>query len=139
MFGARSSDGPWVAGNHRVDGVDCCAHHQLVMRLGGDLAQLAASAALARSEGVLPPLVAARIDRSARAFLRAACGPWTAAGIDAYDGEGHRVTLTEVGRARVETWVRLEDEAPQSVLLELELSDGAEGDVLHALTAGDPR
>ncbi len=134
-FGAHSSDGPWVAGNHRVDGVDCCAHHQLVMRLGGDRAQLEAAAAFARSEGVLPPLVAARIDRAARAFLRAALGPWTSAGIDAFDGEGHQLRFTADGRARVETWIVPLDGQRVEVTLEIELSEGPDGDTLHVFEA----
>jgi hypothetical protein len=148
-MGPPTLAGDGVAGTHRVDGVDCCRHHQLAQRLGGDLAQLAATAELARQEGVLPPLVAARIDRAVGEFLRARFGAWRAAGVDEAQGEGHHVQVDAQGVATVETWIELEQPvsdgaAPaaasagptgtrRDLRLVLEVSDGADGDVLLEL------
>jgi len=148
-MGPPTRTGSGVAGTHRVDGVDCCRHHQLAQRLGGDLAQLAATAERARHEGVLPPLLAARIDRAIGPFLRARFGAWRAAGVDDVQGAGHHVELDAEGTATVETWIELEQHEPagaapatasygphierRDVRLVLEVSDSAEGDVLREL------
>jgi hypothetical protein len=148
-MGPPTLAGDGVAGTHRVDGVDCCRHHQLAQRLGGDVAQLATMAELARQEGVLPPLVAARIDRAVGQFLRARFGAWRAAGVDEAQGEGHHVQVDAQGVATVETWIELEQPvsdgaapaaapavpsgARRDLRLVLEVSDGADGDVLLEL------
>lgn len=144
-MGPPTRDGAAVAGTHRVDGVPCCKHHQLAQRLGGDHDELRGAAALARAEGALPPLVAARVDRAAALFLRARLGAWRASGVDDLAGEGHRVRLGDDGVAHVETWVELDlDGSPDAtverrrVTLALELSDGPSGDTLLSL-ACEPR
>lgn len=136
--------GPWctsgasVAGTHRVAGQDCCKHHQLVQRLGGDLTRLELAARVARDEGVLPPLMAARIDRAVALFLRSRFGRWRSAGVDEIEGAGHRVRIDSGGIARIATWIEViaDDDAPArrlTLALSIELGDGPEGDTLLAL------
>jgi hypothetical protein len=135
-MGPPTLAGDAIAGTHRVGGVDCCHHHQLAQRLGGDLEQLTATAELARQERVLPPLVAARIDRAVAPFLRARFGAWRAAGVDVARAEGHRARLDELGVATVDTWIELSgDPAPARLELRLvlEIADGADGDTLLEL------
>ncbi|MEZ6013539.1 MAG: helix-turn-helix domain-containing protein [Planctomycetota bacterium] len=109
-MGPVCNDGASIAGTHRVDGIACCRHHQLAQRLGGDLGQLTEGARSAQAEGLLPPLVAARIDRATALFLRARFGPWRAAGVDSVDSSdtsGHRATIDATGAVDVHTWIEL--------------------------------
>lgn len=141
-FGSHNAEG-LVQGSHRVDGAACCAHHAFVERMTGAtrneqaLGQLVAEAEASRAEGVVPPLMRLRAERSARRFLghallaHAGLSSWAAAGLDGDAGE-HVWALDPAGdpmRLTLRSWVvPQEGDVPMRFELDLRMDDGAEGD-----------
>ena len=141
-FGSHNADG-LVQGSHRVEGAACCAHHAFVERMTGAirneqaLGQLVAEAEASRAEGIVPPLMRLRAERSARRFLghallaHAGLSSWAAAGLDGDSGE-HVWVLDPAGdpmRLTLRSWVvPQEGDVPMRFELDLRMDDGAEGD-----------
>lgn len=141
-IGSHNEDG-LVQGSHRVEGAACCAHHAFVERMTGAtrneqaLGQLVAEAEASRAEGVVPPLMRLRAERSARRFLehalRAHVGlsSWSSAGLDDDSGE-HEWMIDPAGdpmRLSLRSWVvPLEGDVPLPFELHLRMDDGPDGD-----------
>lgn len=138
-IGAHGEDGA-PTGTHRVGGVNCCAHHAFVERMtrasrdASALRGIIDEARVARDDGQIPPLLRLRAERSALQFLRRLAGTWASAGID--DGSmGHRWTSSnsDPARVRMASWIRLDESGKSYEFeMEIELSDGARGDILLA-------
>ena len=141
-IGGHNADG-LVRGTHRVDGAACCAHHAFVERMTEAtrdeeaLRRLVAEAEASRAEGVVPPLLRLRAERSAKRFLGHALesklgrSDWAAAGLDDDSGE-HRWVLDPSGdalRLSLHSWV-VSREGGDLLRFELELrlEDGPDGD-----------
>ncbi len=123
---ARKGDSGQVAvpGTHRVGTVACCRHHAFVERMTSAatdeaaLEGLRAEAQAALAEGVLPPLLRIRADRSAGLFLREETRGWESAGLDGMAGqfgseaglhEWKRVADQPAGggvRVTLESWIQ---------------------------------
>jgi len=153
-FGPLTADGSAVAGSHRVEGTACCSHHAFVERVSSGvtnparMAALLAAAAQAERDGLVPPLLVIRAERSAARFLRAGTGTWSAAGLDgdqeiATEGVSHAWALREgprkgpgeadAIRLELTSWVRIApDDAPRSFRLVLDVTGAAPGDVLRS-------
>ncbi|MEM6572001.1 MAG: hypothetical protein AAF957_26535 [Planctomycetota bacterium] len=146
-FGPPTADGLSVAGQHRVSGTECCAQHAFVERVAAGVtnpsrtAALLAEAAQAERDGLVPPLLVLRAERTAAVFVRACAGPWIAAGLDgpadADAGHGHEHVWSMLGedeegiRLQLTSWAQLaEDEPARPFRMELEVLGGPEGDVL---------
>lgn len=141
-IGSHNADGV-TRGTHRVDGAACCAHHAFVERMtsatrdAAALRQLLAEAEASRADGVVPPLVRLRAERSAKRFLahalRAELGSpsWAAAGLDDDSGD-HAWALDPEGdpmRLSLASWVRVrEDGELRRFELDLLLDEGPDGD-----------
>lgn len=141
-IGSHNADG-LVRGTHRVDGAACCAHHAFVERMTSAtrdeeaLGQLVAEAEASRAEGVVPPLLRLRAERSAQRFLghallaRHGRPDWAAAGLDG-DGGDHAWVLDPSGdpmRLSLHSWVvPREGDEPLRFELDLRMGDGPEGD-----------
>lgn len=136
-------------GSHRVDGAACCAHHAFVERMTSASRDVAAlqgileEADAARADGMVPPLVRLRAERSAKRFLEHALenelgrGAWSAAGLD--DGTGDHLWEPDPSgdpmKLFLVSWVRMDEGEPlRAYRLELVLDDGPEGD--RALSFG---
>ncbi len=141
-IGSHNAEG-LVRGKHRVDGAVCCAHHAFVERMTeatrdeDALRRLVAEAEACRAEGVVPPLLRLRAERSANRFLghalesRLGRSDWAAAGLDDDSGE-HLWVLDPSGdpmRLSLHSWVVPREGAdPLRFELELRLEDGPDGD-----------
>lgn len=146
-FGPRTTDDRAVAGTHRVAGTPCCRHHAFVERMRGaatDEAAFTAVLAEARQaalDGLVPPLLELRAERSAVRFLDAALGGWTASGLDGAPASGdgsleHRWRRRESEgvepmRLALTSWVvHGPSDDRRSFRMILELSDRDAGDTL---------
>jgi len=147
-WGALAADGAAVLATDRVQGVTCCKHHAAVQRLKGvassprALAVAHEEAEQATRDGLVPPMLELRAERSALLLARALTGGWRAAGFDGpAQGRAHRWALlrSEGGpadghgaRLELESWIeRGEDGSYATYRMVLELGESAAGD--HAL------
>lgn len=148
--------GPGLAlATHRVNGVPCCVHHAFVERMtrasadSEALARIAREAATARSQGVVPPLLRLRAERSARHFVEDVIGArWHDAGLgrvrDPDEGNGleHRWELLPAAgdaegedhaagiRLRLRSWVvEREGTSPRAYEMVMSLRSVAPGDL----------
>jgi len=139
--------GPWseshsaTAGIHRRGQNAYCRHHWFFVRtLGDSLARAREVAAFSEREGLVPPLVKLRVDRSGAAFLRRRVPAWLESGFEAglaSQAGGHRLLSLGEGDAwEITSWVRYLDEGGvehhRPFRLQLELADGPLGDRLSA-------
>ncbi len=144
-WGALSSDGATVLATDRVAGVACCKHHAAVQRLKGiassprALAVAQEEAAQAIRDGLVPPMLELRAERSAAPLASTLTGGWRASGFDGpAPGRSHRWELSPsddapvdgVGaRLELRSWVeRGEDGALATYRMVLELGESAAGD-----------
>lgn len=144
-WGELAADGAAVLATDRVQGVSCCKHHAAVQRLKG-VASSPRALAVAREEatqathdGLVPPMLELRAERTAALLARALTEGWRASGFDGpIEGRAHRWSFGEgedapsdgVGaRLELESWVeRGEDGAYASYRMVLELGESAAGD-----------
>ncbi|MEE8467147.1 MAG: hypothetical protein V3T22_01750 [Planctomycetota bacterium] len=115
----------------------CRQHHVIASTLDGSIERARAEAEFSLAQGLLPPLLAMRIDNAAAAFLRARIPAWIESGFEAGPAAGHGVTGLEAADAwRVESWVRYRNSGGEDLRrtfrVELVLGDGAAGDVLRS-------
>ncbi len=98
-----------VAGVHRQDGKHWCLHHTVIARdLGGSIVRAKEIAEFAEKDGLVPPLMQLRVNRTAAAFLEARTGTWIESGFESGSGSDHRtIRLVDRDRWRLESWVRL--------------------------------
>lgn len=143
-WGALAPDGASVLATDRVQGVACCKHHAAVQRLKGVASSPRArsvareEAAQAIRDGLVPPMLELRAERSAVLLARALAGDWRASGFDGpVPGRIHRWAFTEPqgppsgGDASLELlgWVeRGEDGVIATYRMVLELGDSAAED-----------
>ena len=139
--------GPWnsscqaVAGLLRLEGVSYCRHHHFfVSRLGGSVDRAREIAQLARSEGLVPPLMALRVERAGSAFLRRRVGEWLDSGFQSGQVGGHEHQLEscpDPDRWRIRSWVLYRDvggnEIRTSFSMLLQVGDDFSGDRLLEL------
>lgn len=98
-----------IAGVHRQDSKHWCLHHTVIARdLGGSIVRAKEIAEFAEKDGLVPPLLQLRVNRTAATFLEARTGTWIESGFESGSGSDHR-TIRLVGRDRwkLESWVRL--------------------------------
>ncbi|MDG1490376.1 MAG: hypothetical protein P8R43_00700, partial [Planctomycetota bacterium] len=87
-WGKRAPGGVGVLATDRVQGVACCKHHAAVQRLKRvattprALAVAFGEADQAVRDGLVPPMLELRADRSALLLARALTGGWRASGFD---------------------------------------------------------
>lgn len=143
-WGALAPGGEAVLATDRVQGVACCKHHAAVERLKGVASSPRArsvaeeEAAQAIRDGLVPPMLELRAERSAVPLARALTGGWRASSFDGpVLGRTHRWAFTEPqespeeGGASLEFlgWVeRGEDGAFATYRMVLELGDSAAED-----------
>jgi hypothetical protein len=143
-WGALAPGGEAVLATDRVQGVACCKHHAAVQRLKGVASSPRArsvaeeEAAQAIRDGLVPPMLELRAERSAVPLARALTGGWRASSFDGpVLGRTHRWAFTEPqespeeGGASLELlgWVeRGEDGAFATYRMVLELGDSAAED-----------
>ena len=96
-WGMRAPGGVGVLATDRVKGVACCKHHAAVQRLKRvattprALAVAFGEADQAVRDGLVPPMLELRADRSALLLARALTGGWRASGFDGpVAGRSHR-------------------------------------------------
>lgn len=144
-WGELAADGAAVLATDRVQGVSCCKHHAAVQRLKGAassaraLAVAREEAAQATRDGLVPPMLELRAERTAALLARALTEGWRASGFDGpVEGRTHRWSLAEAedapvdgvgARLELESWVeRGEDGAYATYRMVLELGASAAGD-----------
>ncbi len=87
-WGERAPGGAGVLATDRVQGVACCKHHAAVQRLKRvatvprALTVASEEADQAIRDGLVPPMLELRADRSALLLARALTGGWRASGFD---------------------------------------------------------
>lgn len=144
-WGELAPGGATVLATDRVEGVACCKHHAAVQRLKGvastpralEVAMKEAEQAV--RDGLLPPMLELRADRSGLLLARALTGGWRASGFDGPVAErthvwrladGPEGTPDGVGaRLELHSWVeRGLDGAYVPFRLVLELGGSTSGD-----------
>lgn len=133
-----------AATTRRSEGAFCRHHAFFVTSLDGSIEGARELARLSEQEGLVAPLLDLRVDRAGTAFLRRKVDEWIQSGFEAglVGGEDHRLeSLEEPDRWRVHSWVRYLDfggvEHRRRFVMELELSDGPSGDLLHRFEWSD--
>ena len=131
--------GAVTASHHRGDHSVCRGHDHFDRTMGGSIVRAREMAMVAKSEGLLSPLLSLRVERSAASMLREEVPVWIQSGFEAgLLGVGHIVEPMETtDHWRVRSWVRYMDfagvEMRRDFELLLALGDGPRGDVVLSL------
>jgi hypothetical protein len=131
--------GAVTASHHRGEHSVCRGHDHFDRTMGGSIVRAREMAMVAKSEGLLSPLLSLRVERSAASMLREEVPVWIQSGFEAgLLGVGHIVEPMETtDHWRVRSWVRYMDfagvEMRRNFELLLALGDGPRGDVVLSL------